>query len=201
MRVCQTARAAAAHARARASARTRNVTSAARRAQSHYVLAGRRHTVNCRECAANGVARGEFARDAMPKQTPAAVALHSTICAHGHTGLCGTVPMQRRAHEGTPTSGVSHTRSVVRRREACPTLRTRPPVLGARRPGARDSSVRGRLAQLADRPPPPTGGPRDAAANTAAAGARREPKKLELCRLSTAEVSAFHSGLFSHHCR
>ena len=26
-------------------------------------------------------------------------------------------------------------------------------------------------------------------------------KKLELCRLSTAEVSAFHSGLFSHHCR
>ena len=30
---------------------------------------------------------------------------------------------------------------------------------------------------------------------------KRRNKKPELCRLSAAEVSVFHSGLFSHHCR
>ena len=194
--VCQTARAAVTHARAppREERVTRHLPRHGRRAITCW--GNRRRFGMCRECDANGVARV-----AMPNQTPATVALRSAICAQGML-VCVDLP----TCNGAPTKGLPvwrylYKHSGVRRREGCPKRRTRPPALGARRQGARDRSFRDVSRNL------PLGEHRrlDAAFAQPPTQPMWVPdmnqKKLELCRLSAAEVSAFHSGLFSHHCR
>ena len=127
MRVCQTARAAAAHARAlpRDARVTWHLSRHGRRAIAFWqVAATPLFAANAKRTASLGASsrasRCPNKRRRRWPCTPRSAPRGILVCA-------APSKIQRRADEGTPTSKVSHTRSVARGRDECPKRRTRPP--------------------------------------------------------------------------